>query len=80
MFDYSDAIATTLVYLTTIGGGVGFVIGLPKFLGGMWATVEKIGTEIRKGNFQAAFSAAGDLGGAVGKVHGHSATAHKASK
>ena len=75
------------MYLTTISGGCALVAGLPKALGNAAKAFVTTFTELRKGNFQAACSSAGDIHSAVGKAHGaaathggHAKTAHMATK
>ena len=78
--DYSDAIAGTLVYLTTIAGAAAFVKTLPGFVGGLGGNCTKFFQELAKGNFQTALSLLCDIQGSAQKLQGHGAAGHKASK
>jgi hypothetical protein len=75
-YDMQDAITQMFVYLTTMASGIALVKGLPAQLGGMWASATKVGTELRKGNFQAACAGAADVHASGGKMHGGTVSAN----
>ena len=80
IFDYQDAIAQTLVFLTSISGGVALVSGLPKALGNARLSVVTFAEKIWAGDLVGACSAASDIQGAASKGHGAGAGHATASK
>lgn len=79
IFDYQDAIAQTLVFLTSISGGVALVAGLPKALGNARLSAVTFVEKVWAGDLVGACSAAGDIQGAAMKGHGAGAGAGHAT-
>ena len=78
VFDYNDAIAQTLVFLTSISGGVALVSGLPKALGNFAFSATTFVQKAMAGDLAGACAAASEVQGAAmkgqgaGTAHGHS--------
>ena len=69
MFDYNDAIAQTLVFLTSISGGVALVSGLPKALGNAALSATTFAQKVLAGDLAGACTAASEVQGAAMKGH-----------